>query len=155
MSRFLHRDFLVASIATAFAATLLGFGARLPVGTAVRMGPGFIPRAVAIGLLLVAAGLVLRALLARPAARNDGAVEAPIHWRGAASVGAGVLAFALMIQPVGLLASATVSVFLTSLAQQGEGLPERFVLSGSLAGIAGLIFIFGLGLPLPILPEFL
>lgn len=150
----LNRDVLIAGLATAFALILLVFGSHLPVGTAVRMGPGFIPRAVAIGLLGVATLILIRAFLARPA-RSDAAPEAPIHWRGAASIGFGVLTFALLIQPIGLLASATATVFFSSLAQQGEGWAERVLLAGSLAAIAGAVFAYGLGLPLPILPNFL
>lgn len=151
----LNRDVLTAGLATAFALTLLVFGSHLPVGTAVRMGPGFIPRAVAIGLLVVAVLILIKALLTRPARSDDAVPGAPIHWRGAASISFGVLTFALLIQPIGLLASATATVFFSSLAQQGEGWAERVVLAGSLAAIAGAVFAYGLGLPLPILPNFL
>ena len=150
----LNRDVLTAGLATAFALILLIFGAHLPVGSAVRMGPGFIPRAVGIALLLVATAILLRAFLARPA-RSDNAVEPPIHWRGAASISFGVLTFALLIQPIGLLAGATATVFFSSLAQQSDGWSERVILAGSLAAIAGAVFAYGLGLPLPILPNFL
>ena len=119
------------------------------------MGPGFIPRAVGIALLVVAALIVLKAFLTRPTRTRDAAPEAPIHWRGAASISFGVLTFALLIQPIGLLASATATVFFSSLAQQSDGWSERVILAGSLAAIAGAVFAYGLGLPLPILPNFL
>lgn len=151
----LNRDALTSGLTTVFALTLLVFGSHLPVGTAVRMGPGFIPRAVAIGLLGVATLILIKALLARATRSKHAAPEAPIHWRGAASISFGVLTFALLIQPIGLLASATATVFFSSLAQQGEGWPERVILAGSLAAIAGAVFAYGLGLPLPILPNFL
>ena len=89
----LNRDLLTAGLAAAFALILLGFGAHLPVGSAVRMGPGFIPRAVGIALLVVAALIVFRAFITRPTRAADAAPEAPIHWRGAASISVGVLTF--------------------------------------------------------------
>jgi len=46
-------------------------------------------------------------------------------------------------------------VFFASLAQQSDGWSERVILAGSLAAIAGAVFAYGLGLPLPILPNFL
>ncbi|WP_029350830.1 tripartite tricarboxylate transporter TctB family protein [Bosea sp. 117] len=147
------RDLLTGGIVAVFGAVLLLFGNHLSPGTAVRMGPGFVPRAVAIGLLLVAAGIIARGLVSYPARRADQPAEAPIQWRGAASIGIGILAFAALIQPVGLIASAMVTVFVSSLAQQGEGLPERVVLAGGLAGVAGLVFSVALGLPLPMLPT--
>jgi len=150
-----NRDLLTAGLAATFALILLSFGAHLPVGSAVRMGPGFIPRAVGIALLVVAALIVLKAFLTRPTRARDAAPEAPIHWRGAASISFGVLVFALLIQPIGLLASATATVFFSSLAQQSDGWSERVILAGSLAAIAGAVFAYGLGLPLPMLPNFL
>jgi hypothetical protein len=149
----LARDLVTALLMAALGLVLLIEGANLSVGTAVRMGPGFVPRAVGVAMLAVAALILGRGFLAR--ARDAGADQAPIHWRGAASVSLGVLAFALLIQPIGLLASATVTVFVASLAQRGEGLTERVVLAGSLAAIAGAVFAYGLGLPLPILPTIL
>lgn len=149
------RDLGVAVIAAAFALILLIFGAHLPLGTALRMGPGFVPRAVAFGLIFVAAGLALRGLLALRRRERPAVAEAPVHWRGAASIGIGVLAFAALIQPIGLLASAVITVFVASLAQEGDGARQRVLLAGGLAAVAGAVFAYGLGLPLPMLPTVL
>lgn len=149
------RDLSVAAIAAAFALILLIFSTHLPLGTALRMGPGFVPRAVAFGLIFVAAGLALRGLLALRRRARPAAVEAPVHWRGTASIGVSVLAFATLIQPIGLLASAVITVFVASLAQEGDGARQRVLLAGGLAAVAGAVFAYGLGLPLPILPTVL
>lgn len=149
------RDFFVAALAAAFALILLAFSSHLPMGTALRMGPGFVPRAVGIGLLVVAAAIALRGFLSLRRRRAAAAGEPPIQWRGAASIGLGVLAFAVLIQPVGLIASAIVTVFVASLAQDGDRIGERALLAGGLSAVAGAIFSLGLGLPLPMLPAFL
>ncbi|MDF2620696.1 MAG: hypothetical protein K0S00_3355 [Xanthobacteraceae bacterium] len=149
------RDFFVAALAAAFALILLTFGSHLPMGTALRMGPGFVPRAVGIGLLVVAAAIALRGFLGLRRRRAVASGEPPIQWRGAASIGLGVLAFAVLIQPIGLIASAIVTVFVSSLAQDGDRIGERALLAGGLSAVAGAIFSLGLGLPLPMLPAFL
>jgi len=149
------RDFSMAALAAAFALILLAFGSHLPVGTALRMGPGFVPRAVGIGLLLVAAAIALRGILSLRRRRAVASGEPPVHWRGAASIGLGVLAFAVLIQPIGLIASAIVTVFVSSLAQDGDRIGERALLAGGLSAVAGAVFSLGLGLPLPMLPAFL
>lgn len=151
----LFRDLSVAVLAAAFALILLVFGSQLPVGTALRMGPGFVPRAVAVGLLLVAAAIAVRACVTVRHRREAAINEPPLHWRGTASIGLGVLAFAMLIQPIGLIASAIVTVFVSSLAQAGDRIGERALLAGGLSAVAGAVFSLGLGLPLPMLPAFL
>ncbi|WP_425106015.1 tripartite tricarboxylate transporter TctB family protein [Ancylobacter sp.] len=151
----LFRDLSVAVLAAAFALILLVFGSHLPVGTALRMGPGFVPRAVAVGLLLVAAAIAVRACVTVRHRREAAMNEPPLHWRGTASIGLGVLAFAMLIQPIGLIASAIVTVFVSSLAQDGDRIGERALLAGGLSAVAGGVFSLGLGLPLPMLPAFL
>jgi putative tricarboxylic transport membrane protein len=147
-----YRDFWTASLLFSFASVLIAAGTNLPLGTAARMGPGFIPRAAAIALLLIAAAIAIRGVLALR--RNHAGETMPaFHWRGAASIGGAVLAFALFIQPAGLLASATIAVFVSSLAQTGSHLPERVLLATSLAGFAGLVFSVALGLPISIFPH--
>lgn len=155
----LFRDLITAALVGGVAFVLFASGDKLPIGSAVRMGPGFVPRAVAIGLLLVAAGIAARGIWAHFAGRRRvssaaPADPAPVHWRGAASIGIGILAFAALIQPIGLVASATVTVFVSSLAQRGERLPARLALAGGLAAVSTLVFALALGLPLPILPAF-
>lgn len=146
-----YRSFATAAFAFGFAAILLYFGRNLPLGTGARMGPGFVPYVAAWGLIVLAVGIAIRGLYefrsARPAEGST-----PFHWRGAASIGAGVVAFALLVQPIGLLASAGATVLLTSLAQPGSGVSERVILASFLAAFSGLVFTLALGLPIPVLP---
>ena len=51
MSRFLTKDFLAGLMFVAFGVVALYFGRHLAVGTAVRIGPGFVPRALSYILL--------------------------------------------------------------------------------------------------------
>ena len=148
-----RRDFATAALLGGFATVLLLAGGNLPSGTAARMGPGFIPKAAAIGLLLVSAAIALRGILAmRRATRRANDELPPFQWNAAASVSGSILVFALLIQPAGLLAAAAVTVFLTSLSQVGH-LPERIALAGGLAAFAGIVFPVALGLPISILPQ--
>lgn len=149
-----YRSFATSAFALGFAAILLYFGTNLPLGTGARMGPGFIPYVAAWGLIVLGLGIAVRgAFELRAAAKAE--VSEPFHWRGAASIAAGVVAFALLVQPIGLLASATVTVFVTSLAQPGSGVSERVILASFLAAFSGLIFTLALGLPIPVLPPVL
>jgi putative tricarboxylic transport membrane protein len=147
-----YRSFATSAFAFAFAAILLIYGRNLPLGTGARMGPGFIPYAAAWGLIVLGAAIGLRGIFEfRREHRSES--TAPFHWRGAASIGIGVAAFALLVQPIGLLASATATVFISSLAQPGSGISERVLLASFLAAFSGLVFTLALGLPIPVLPA--
>jgi len=153
MSSPVRRDALTAAIAAFFSFVLFYAGARLPLGTAVRMGPGYVPRLLAIALLAVALIIAARAVIAWRQKHPRQTVDFGVTWKGVAFIGAGVLAFALLIQPLGLAASAVIAVVLTSLAQTAESLRERFLLAGFLAAFSSLVFPFALELPLPVLPP--
>lgn len=148
----IHRNFLTVFILAALAVTLLIGGGDLKIGTAARIGPGFILLASAVGLLLVAAITARGGVALRSTHGYSDEELPPIQWRGAASIGLSVLAFGLLIQPAGLLFSSAIAVFMTSLVQ-GPQLPERIALAGGLATSAGLIFSVVLGLPISILPP--
>jgi putative tricarboxylic transport membrane protein len=147
-----YRSFATAGIALAFAAILMIFGGNLAVFSGSRMGPGFVPYASAWGLVVLGGAIALRGVFEyRNAHRSQS--SAPFHWRGAASIGIGVAAFALLVQPIGLLASASTTVLISSLAQPGSGISERFLLASFLAAFSGLVFTLALGLPIPVLPA--
>jgi putative tricarboxylic transport membrane protein len=147
-----YRSFATAAFALVFAAILLIYGQNLPTGTGSRMGPGFVPHAAAWGLIILGGAIALRGVFEWKNA-HPGESLAPFHWRGAACIGVGVAAFALLVQPIGLLASAGATVLISSLAQTGGGISERVLLASFLAAFAGLVFTLALGLPIPVLPA--
>ncbi|MFT0861367.1 tripartite tricarboxylate transporter TctB family protein [Ancylobacter sp. G4_0304] len=149
-----QRDLLTASIAAVFASVMLYAGWALPLGTALRMGPGYIPRLVGLSLIGVALLLLGRAVLNWRLDRRGEAHPMAVNWKGLITIGAGALSFAVLIQHYGLLASAVAAVVITSLAQTAHSFIERFVVAGVLAGFSSLVFVVALELPLPILPSF-
>ena len=52
MNRFLSKDFLSGLMFIAFGLAALYFGRKLAMGTAVRMGPGYVPHMLAYICLL-------------------------------------------------------------------------------------------------------
>lgn len=153
MSSPVLRDGFTAAIAAFFACVLLIAGSGIPLGTAVRMGPGYVPRLLAFALLAVALIIAVRGFIAWRQRHPHRTVEFGVAWKSAFSIAAGVLAFAVLIQPLGLIGSAVIAVVLTSLAQAASSLRERFILAGFLAAFSSLLFPFALELPLPVLPH--
>jgi len=113
------------------------------IGTVTRMGAGMVPMALgvmlsALGLVLVVGGWFRKGVI--PEVR----VLTPICIFGSIAV------FGLMIQPFGLLPAVMASTTVASLAEK-EFRPLRILVSGViLSAVAWGIFVFGIGLSIPL-----
>lgn len=115
-----------------------------PLGTLNRMGPGMFPASLGILLTVFGAILALQALR-RPGERPDIRIFAPIFVLG------GVAAFAAIIVPFGLILAIVAIIVISSLAELRIR-PTSLVLSCiGLSLFAPFVFVFGLGLQIPLL----
>jgi Tripartite tricarboxylate transporter TctB family len=133
--------FIVAGLAA------LWIGADYPMGTAQRPGTGVLPRILA--WCLIATGL----LLWIKAMFTGSPRLTPWAWRPAIMITLAAAAFALLVDRVGLVATMIVSMTLVAL-----GTPEtrwrEYALFALLMLVIGVgVFIYGLGMPIPILPK--
>lgn len=97
MSRLLSKDFLSGVMFIAFGLAALWFGRNLQMGTTVRMGPGYVPHMLAY--IMLGLGLIIAVV----ALYSGGeAVEAP-KWKPITMVTIGIVAFALLLEPGGLI----------------------------------------------------
>lgn len=115
----------------------------LPIGTIRRMGPGMLP--MALGVILAGLGLAV----AIPGLWRDERIPR-FSPRALIMVLAAVVAFALLIRPLGLAAAVLAATVIGSLAQPGFRAVRVAVLSVALIGMAWFLFIFLLGLPIPL-----
>ena len=122
------------------------FGQPLKVGTAYRMGPGYVPIMLswvmgAFGLLLCVMAFVHRG----PALEK---------WRAKpiVLVLGSLLVFALTIKRTGLLIASILAVGMASLASPQQRLRQTLLLAVCLAAFACVLFPFALQLPLRIFP---
>lgn len=116
-----------------------------PAGDMRRMGPGWVPDA--LGIALVALGAVIGAagFFAR-----EGAALPERDTRPLVCLLLGVAAFALLLEPAGLVAAIFACVGVARLAEKPYRPAETFVLAAFLAVLGAGIFVFGLGLPIPL-----
>lgn len=130
---------------------LLAFGATfaaaawigVDIGTAFRMGPGYLP--LVLGLLLVVLGAVI---VATPAPQDD--APARVNWRALILLTLATLYFALTIRNFGALPAVFGSVLLAALADRAK-LWQAALIGAVLAAATIGIFVYGLGLPIPVL----
>lgn len=143
------KDFYAGLLFVAIGLADLVIVRSYPLGTASRMGPGYFPRI--LGILLV----VLGALLSLRGFRSGGEPMSRWHWRPLTIVLLSVLIWGLTAQGLGLVVASLALVFVSSVASKEFGWREA-LLSGAIQAVAmAALFIYGLGIPLPVWPVFL
>ncbi len=132
------------------AVSLAGLTASLQyhVGTALRMGPGFFPALVFGALGIVGIIILARAFTARGDRLQSWAL------RPLAFVVLSLLVFAISADRLGFVVSGALLVAIASFARPKPSLVGTTVLAISLVTFCVLVFLIGLGLPIPLWPEF-
>lgn len=136
------QDLLAGLLFVAFGAAALYFGQPYAIGSATRMGPGYLPNV--LGWMLVGTGgfIAVRALMV------SGVPIPRIYLRPQFFIIAALVAFALLIERLGLLAAAAAVVLLGSLASR-DFRPLEMIIVAALASIAAVVlFIYLLGQPM-------
>lgn len=117
-------------------------GTEYSIGSLRRMGPGFFPAAV--GWLVALFGV----LVFVPALFRHGEHPWPA-FRPLVTIIAGGLAFALLIEPFGMVPAAISLVVVAALAETGFRPIRTAILAVVLAALAVVVFSKGLGIPVP------
>jgi len=140
-------DLLAGMVLLALAALIWQLNARFPVGSLRAMGPGYVPRMLAVALAAIGLGLVIYARL--------GAACAMPAWRPRAAIvlALAMLAFGLLIERAGLIVATCVSVPLAALAGRDSRPVELFIFTLCAAIVAVVVFVWGLGQLIPIMPP--
>ena len=137
----------------AFAAFLIALGglafvlaSELPAGGAGTMGPGYVPRALAVLIIVMGLGMGARAALA---ARQP---MPAIAVRPLILIGASVALFAVLLPRAGLALTSVAVVLCAGFAALDVRFRENAVLAIGLAAFAVGLFVLALGLPIRIWP---
>lgn len=142
-SRSSIKDIVGGALLCLVGAGALALAWQLPFGTSSRMGAGFFPIISAAGLL----GLGLLLIIIRPD-RDSEPDPRRTNWRALVFVIAGLMAWALLLQPLGLVA-ATVALCLIAAFAHPAPHPLRVGVTTVVLPLMGwAIFILGLGMPL-------
>lgn len=119
-------------------------------GTSGRMGPGYFPTIISWLLMVFGTVTIGRGLL------RDGAPIGKVNWKGLALVTLSVVVFGYLLERAGFALSLALLVLISAAASERFRIELRAVL-GLLALIIFCIAVFveGLGLPMPIVGEWL
>ena len=142
------RDFYAGLLFAAFGVVALVIARSYPLGTAARMGPGYFPQL--LGILLVGLGAVQSFI----GIRSRAAAELVWHWRPLLILLTSVALFILVTPWLGLIAAGLALVFVSSVASREFRWREALVVGAVQGAAAAALFVYGLGLPLPVWPAF-
>jgi len=145
-----QKDFWSGVMFLAVGLAFVGLARNYELGTAQRMGPGYFP--AALGALLAILGLIVA--IKGLAGEERGGDIARFHFGPLAVVLGAVALFALLLRPAGLVAALTVLIGVSAYASHEFRLREVVPLAAFLVVLVLAVFIWGLGLVVPVWPAF-
>jgi len=145
------KDFWSGVMFAAFGLAFVVFARQYDMGTAARMGPAYFPTLLGGLLLLLGLVIAIRGLTAKT---SDGKVDR-FHFKPLLLVLGAVVAFGLLLRPAGLVGALAALVIISSLGSDEFRLRDVLLLTIGLAVLVLIVFIYGLGMTVPVLPSFL
>jgi Tripartite tricarboxylate transporter TctB family len=145
-----YRDVAAGSI---FVALGLAFAVSammgLRMGSGLNMGPGYFPRA--LGFILAGLGaIIILGAIGKPGSRIG-----HVSWRGVILVSVSLFYFAFGVRTLGMVPALAGCVILACLASDRISLLRAVAIGAVLTGFATLLFVYGLGLPIPLIGPWL
>jgi len=153
-----RKNVLAGLMFIAIAAIGLWASRNYPVGTALRMSSGYVPRLLCWLLVGLGAIVLVQGLLEtdHPEQQHERAPEAGVfaQLRPVVVVTLGLIAFGLALETLGLVLSILVLVAIASFATRELKIWETIAAAAGLSLLTWAIFIVGLSLPIPVWPDF-
>lgn len=143
------QDFVGGLVLVAIAAFALWQSSELAVGSLGAMGPGMLPRSLAVLLGLLGAVLAGSALL------QPGEVLHRWSLRGMVFVFGAVVAFGFAVRPWGLAVAGPLAVIISGFASEETRWLETIVFGLVMTAFCIGLFKYALGLPIPLAPWLL
>jgi Tripartite tricarboxylate transporter TctB family len=131
-----RQDLIGGLLSIAFGLFAMAVASGYPMGSLLRMGPGFFPTMVAALIVLLGLVLTAAALRSRPAGPS-----ADIRLRSVLAIGSGIALFALLLERAGLIPATLVLVLMSSLAESRWRLGRAAALAFAMAAAVYVIFI--------------
>ena len=147
-----RKDVLAGLLFVAVALFGLWLSRDYPIGTALRMGTGYVPRLLC--WILLGFGVVILVQGLREAENEQPlSVGTATSWRPVVFVTASLVIFGLSIERLGLVVSILLLIAVGAVAARELRVLETLAAALVLIVLSWVIFILGLGLTIPVWPE--
>jgi hypothetical protein len=144
-----NRDFLAGLLFMVLGGLAVALARDFPMGTTMRMGPGYFPTALGIILFLFGAYVLGRGV------RSRVPVSGAWGWRPLALITLSIVVFGFFLERLGLVPTAVLMFFVAAAAGREFRFKEVLLLAVVMTAFSLLVFIWGLKLPYPLLPGVL
>ena len=148
LQRRCNKDQAGAVLITALGVAVTFVGKGYGLGTLTQMGPGYMP--TAIGVLLIVVGILI-GMTANPAKESVPAAKVEAGYpspRACVCILGGVAAFIVIGTHGGLVPAAFACVFISALADRTNSVRDAALLAAALVAASYVIFSWALKLPL-------
>ena len=144
-----RQDFVGGLVVIAVAGTAFWLAGDLPRGTTGGIGPGTLPRGLSALLGLLGMMLVVASCMEKGSRLERLSIRGPVLILGA------ILAFGLVVRPLGLVAAGPLSILIAALAGDEVRWGEMVLFAVLITAFCIGLFKFALGLPVPLAPWLL
>jgi hypothetical protein len=139
------KDFWSGLMFAGFGVLALVMGSNLAVGTAIRMGPGYVPRMLSYILIALGIAILVRAIIA------PGDPVESLRWKPITMITIGVVVFAALFERAGMAPALVALIFLSALGGEEFKVVETILACIVLIALCIVIFKLGLGMNISII----
>jgi hypothetical protein len=143
----INQDVVAGLMFAAIGAFGLYLASSYPMGTALRMGPGYFPTLLCWLLIAIGLGISVKGIAV------GGDALARWHLKPLVLLAASVITFGELVGPAGFVAATFAVVILSALASPTFRPVETLLLAAVLSACGVALFIYGLKLPLTVWPH--
>lgn len=143
-----NKDFFAGLLMLAIGAGGFYMALGYPFGTAVRMGPGYFPRVLAGILMAFGLFVLIRGIL------TSEKVTGKWGWKPLAFITVSLVAFGFVMDRFGLIPALVVMFFVAAFGGHEFKFIEVLILTAVMSAFAVGVFVYGLGLPYPLIQGF-
>jgi hypothetical protein len=144
------KDLIAGLVFIAFGAAFAYAAFHYPLGTALRMGPGYFPLVLAGVLFLLGVGVIVEGF-----AGGDASALGPVPWRAIFFLTVAILFFGFTVRRLGLAPALFAASFLAGLSSSRNGLLSALALAAGLTAFCIVIFWWALGMPVRLIGPWL
>lgn len=143
-----NKDFLAGLLLLAIGAGGFYMALDYPFGSALRMGPGYFPRVLAGILMAFGVIVLIRSLLLAEK------VKGRWGWKPLGFIIVSLVAFGWIMDKFGLIPALVVMFIMSALGGHEFRWKEVAILTVVMSAFAVGVFVYGLGLPYPLIQGF-
>ena len=143
------QDYIGGAVLVALALFSLWASSDLQGMRGFSFGAGTAPRMFGVLMLALGLGVMVMGLVI------EGPHLAKYHWRGPLFVSLSIVAFAVMIRPMGLIVTAFAAFLISALGTHETKWKETIIVGACLTAFCSVLFPYALGLPLQMWPKFM